>query len=109
MPVIISENDSLSPKTVEISPAPACRKAIRKAVRIIYIGLNFASHDTIMAVNPLPPAVVVVIVWFVPPTRSKPAIPQIAPDKIIVLIITFFTFSPMYLAVFSLSPTTVNS
>ena len=109
MPVIISEKDSFNPNTVEISPAPDSRKVIRKAVKIIYIGLNFASHDTIIAVKPLPPAVVVVIVWFVPPTRSKPAIPQTAPDRIIVLIITFFTFSPMYLAVFSLSPTTVSS
>ena len=35
IPVMISENDSLSPKVVEISPAPLSRKTRRRDVRII--------------------------------------------------------------------------
>ena len=76
---------------------------------IITNGLNLDSHATMMAVKPLPPAVSVLIVWFVPPTSKSPAIPQIAPDTMRVLIITFLTFIPTYFAVFSLSPTTAIS
>ena len=39
-------------------------------------------------------------------TITAPAIPQIAPEIIIVRIMTFFTSIPAYLAVFWLSPTT---
>ena len=106
IPVIISENELLRPNIVEISPAPFSRKTIMNAVRIIVMGLNFASHETMIAVNPLPSTVFEAIVWFVPLTRSRPAIPQIAPERMRVLIITFLTLIPMYFAVFSLSPTT---
>ena len=67
------------------------------------------SHATMIAVNPRPPAVAVEIVWLAPLTITKPAIPQIAPEIAIVRIITFFTWIPAYLAVFSLSPTTAIS
>ena len=69
-------------------------------------GLNFASHDTMIAVNPRPPMVFSVTVWSSPPTIRNAAIPQSAPENSMVLIMTFFTLMPMYLAVFSLSPTT---
>ena len=59
-----------------------------------------------IAVKPRPAARSLVKVWSVPLTRRKPAIPHIAPERSIVLIMTFLTFMPMYLAVFSLSPTT---
>ena len=62
--------------------------------------------STIIAVNPRPFATVVVMVWFVLPTSNKPATPQTAPERSIVRIITFLTLIPMYLAVFSDSPTT---
>ena len=37
-------------------PGTFCRNTIRKEVIIMRMGLNFASHETIMAVNPIPPA-----------------------------------------------------
>ena len=91
---------------IEICSAPRSRKTIKNDVSTITIGLNLASHETIIAVKPRPPTVLVPIVWPVPATNKSPAIPQRAPDMISVLIITFLTFIPMYLAVFSLSPTT---
>lgn len=42
--------------------------------------LNFASHATIIAVKPRPPAVLVEIVWEEPLTRINPAIPAIPPE-----------------------------
>ena len=62
MPLRMSANDWLSPNTVEISPAPRERNTSRKLVRIILMGLNFASHETMTAVKPRPPAMVVEIV-----------------------------------------------
>ena len=106
IPVMISENELLRPNMVEISPAPFSRNTIMNAVRIMVMGLNFASHETMIAVNPLPPTVFEAIVWLVPLTRRRPAMPQIAPERIRVLMITFLTLMPMYFAVFSLSPTT---
>ena len=58
----MSEKDSFSPKVVEISVEPFSKKASRKEVRIMVIGLNLASHATMIAVNPLPPAVSLEIV-----------------------------------------------
>ena len=78
-------------KSVEICCAPLSKNTIRNVVNTIYNGLNLASQDTIIAVKPRPPAVVVLIVWFVPPTNKRPAIPQIAPETTSVLITTFFT------------------
>ena len=85
------------------------RKTIRKLVRIIQMGLNLASHETMTAVKPRPSTMVVVSVWFVPPTSSRPARPQIAPDSSMVRMMTFSTLMPTYLAVRSLSPTTAIS
>lgn len=62
MPVRISENDWFRPKLVEISLAPLFRKIIRKLVKIIVNGLNFAIQETITAVKPCPFATVVVTV-----------------------------------------------
>ena len=39
-----------------------------KEVNIMLNGLNFASHDTMIAVNPRPPTVFSVTVWSSPPT-----------------------------------------
>ena len=71
--------------------------------------LNLESHATMMAVNPFPPADVVEIVWSLPATIRKPTRPQIAPEMIMVRIVTHLTLIPAYLAVFSDSPTTVIS
>ena len=62
IPVTISAILSLSRRLVAICPEPRCKNTMRNDVSIITIGLNFASHDTMIAVNPLPPAVFFVIV-----------------------------------------------
>ena len=62
IPVRISANDWFRPNVVEISLAPRFMKIIRKLVKIMANGLNFAIHDTITAVNPCPFAIVVVTV-----------------------------------------------
>ena len=80
IPVIISEKDELSLYTSEIFEAPFSRKTIRREVSIMKTGLNFASHETIIAVKPLPPAVSLLSEWSVPATSKNPAIPQIAPE-----------------------------
>lgn len=84
--------------------APFCINTRKKETSIITKVLNLLSQDTMMAVKPLPPAVLVDIVWLAPQTMMKPAIPQMAPDSAMVRRITFFTLIPAYLAVFSLSP-----
>ena len=94
MPVRMSAKDWFRPNTVEISLAPRLRKTRRKLVKIMKMGLNFASHETMTAVKPLPPAMVVVMVWSVPPTSSRPAIPQTAPDRSMVRMMTFSTLMP---------------
>ena len=53
--------------------------------------LNFASHATIIAVKPRPPAVLVEIVWEEPLTRINPAIPAIPPEIPTVRTMTFPT------------------
>ena len=58
-----------------ICPAPFCMNTRKKDTRIITKVLNLLSQETIMAVKPLPPAVLVEIVWLAPPTMIKPAIP----------------------------------
>jgi len=77
-----------------ICPAPFCMNTRKKDTRIITKVLNLLSQETIMAVKPLPPAVLVEIVWLAPPTMIKPAIPQIAPDRAMVRRITRFTLMP---------------
>ena len=67
---------------VEISLAPRAIKIRRNVVRTIISGLNFASHETMIAVNPRPPAVVDEIAWDAQPTIIKPARPQITPERI---------------------------
>ena len=109
IPVMISEKEWFKPNAVEISPAPLSRNTISKLVNIMVTGLNFASHETITAVKPWLFVIVVVTVWFIPPTSKSPASPQRAPDKSIVRMITLLTFIPTYLAVLSLSPTTAIS
>ena len=109
MPVITSDADSLSPYWLAICTAPLSRNTRKKEIRSIIYGLNLASHETIIAVKPRPPAVLVEIVWLEPLTRRKPVSPHNAPEIAIVHIITLLTFIPAYLAVFSLSPTTAIS
>ena len=58
------------------------------------MGLNFASHETITAVKPRPPVMLVVSVWSVPPTRSMPVSPQMAPERTMVRMMTRFTLMP---------------
>ena len=94
MPLRMSANDWLSPNAVEISPAPRSRNTSRKLVRIMPSGLNLASHETMTAVKPCPPAMVVVIVWSVPDTSSTPAMPHSAPDSSIVRTMTLPTLMP---------------
>ena len=85
----------LSPNFVDTSSAPRSRNTSRKDVNIIISGLNLANHDTMMAVNPLPSAVVEAMECDVPPTRRRPVRPHIAPDIAMVRMITFFTLIPM--------------
>ena len=94
MPVRISPKDWLSEKLVAISLAPRSRKTSRKLVRIIQIGLNLASHETMTAVKPRPSTMLVVSVWFVPPTSRRPARPQTAPESSIVRMMTRSTLMP---------------
>ena len=94
MPDRMSANDWLNPKTVEISSAPRLRNTSSRLVKIMLSGLNFASHETMTAVKPCPPAMVVVIVWSVPDTSSTPATPHSAPDRSMVRMMTFSTLMP---------------
>ena len=109
MPVITSEAFSFRLNWEAICPAPFCMNTRKNDTRTMANALNLLSQDTMMAVNPLPPAVLVEMVWLAPLTMMKPAMPQMAPDRAMVRIITFFTLIPAYLAVFSLSPTTAIS
>ena len=96
IPVIISEKEEFNLYTSEIFDAPFSRKTISNEVSTIKIGLNFASHDTIIAVKPLPPAVSLLREWSVPATKRKPAIPHIAPEIAIVLKITLKATTAIY-------------
>lgn len=58
-------------------------------------GLNLASQETMIAVKPWPPTVLVEIVWSVPATSIRPARPQTAPEMAIVRTITRPTSMPM--------------
>ena len=65
IPVIISEILSLSWNAVNwvtISAAPCCKNTIKPETKIITRGLNLASHETIIAVNPIPPTISALIV-----------------------------------------------
>ncbi len=109
IPVMTSEAFSFRLNWDAICPAPFCMNTRKKDTRIMANALNLLSHDTMIAVNPRPPAVLVDMVWLAPLTMIKPAMPQIAPDRAMVRRITLFTLIPAYLAVFSLSPTTAIS
>ena len=100
---LVSLNEVL---TVDI---PLLTNVIKSVENITVIGSSFASHATIIAVKPILLAELVVMVRLIEPASISPTSPQIAPDKASVLIITFFTLIPTYLAVFSLSPTTDTS
>ena len=62
MPVRMSPKAWFRPRAVEISLAPLSINTRRRLVKIIVMGLNFASQETITAVKPRPPAIVVVMV-----------------------------------------------
>ena len=85
---------------------PTLKKMINADTGTIIIGLNLDIQETIIAVNPCPPTIDGFKECLSPATIIKPTIPHIAPDIATVRIITLFTLIPMYLAVFSLSPTT---
>ena len=86
---------------------PLSRKITNTEMTTISPVLNFASHATIIAVNPYPPAVLEEeIEWSCPATVIIPQTPQIIPERAIVRIITVFTLIPAYSAVRSDSPTT---
>lgn len=91
---MISEAFSFKLNWDAICPAPFCMNTRKKDTRIITKVLNLLSQETMMAVKPLPPAVLVEMVWLAPPTMIKPAIPQIAPDSAMVRRITRFTLIP---------------
>ena len=88
------------------STIPLEIKVMKKLVSIINNGLNDASQVAIIPVKPILFAEAVLIVWLIEPARTKPTRPAIAPDKIIVLIMTLSTLIPTYFAVLILSPTT---
>ena len=94
MPVKMSATLWLRSKAVAICPAPHSRKTMRKVVSTIIAGLNLASHETIIAVKPIPPAEEVVMEWSTPETIRKPHRPQSPPESAIVRIITFLTLMP---------------
>ena len=95
IPVKISEKSPFRPNLEVTSSAPRPKKTSSRVVKIIVMGLNLPSHETIMAVKPLPPTRFESIEWEEPPTSKRPASPHIAPDTSIVRIITFLTFMPM--------------
>ena len=65
-----------------------------RLVKIMMMGLNFAIHDTMTAVKPRPPTMVVVSVWSVPAVRRKPIRPQTAPESSMVRMMTRSTLMP---------------
>ena len=110
MDVIIEVIESfVTPISIRSSAEPLWRNTIINVVKIINPGLKLANHTTMIAVNPLPPKVFVLTTWFNPFVNIKPIKPQIKPDRTKVLIITFLTLTPAYLAVLNESPTNDNS
>ena len=91
---ILGKDESIS-KVEDIWEEPSCKKDINAEVPIIIRGWNFASQETIIAVNPIPPIVSVLTEWSRALTIKNPASPHIAPEISIVLIITFLTFIPI--------------
>ena len=73
MPVITSDAFSFRLNWEAICPAPFCINTKKKDTRIMAKGLNLLSQETMMAVNPRPPAVLVEIVWLAPLTMINPA------------------------------------
>ena len=94
IPVITSDAFSFRLYCVAIWIAPCCINTRRNAMTAIAHTLNFASHATIIAVKPRPPAVLVEIVWEEPLTRINPAIPAIQPEIPTVRTMTFPTLIP---------------
>ena len=72
-------------------------------------GLSWASHATMMAVKPTPPATPAASVLFAPVAWTMPAIPATAPLRNMVRSTILLTFIPAYAAVAWLSPTTLIS
>ena len=62
IPVKMSANEWFSINRVEISLAPRLSNTSRKLVKIMMIGSNFASQETMTAVKPRPSTNVVVSV-----------------------------------------------
>ena len=89
--------------------APWFSSWISPAVRIMASGLNLPSQLTMMAVKPWPPADSVVTDWSSPAPIRYPARPHSAPLSTMVRMITLPTLIPTYLAVRTLSPTTLIS
>ena len=83
-----------NPKTLEISLAPRSRATRRRLVKIMAMGLNLASQETMTAVKPRPSTMVVERVWLVEPTRRRPMRPQTAPESTMVRMMTRSTLMP---------------
>ena len=104
------KNKKNTPDKLELNKyCPFCKKHTRSEENIIVMGLNFDIQDTMIAVNPFPPTALALMEWSVPAARIQPITPQSAPEIRTVRMMTFFTLIPIYLAVFSLSPTTAIS
>ena len=90
----MSAKEWLRENTLEISLAPRLRTTRSRLVKTMTMGLNFASHETMTAVKPRPPTMVVVRVWSVPAVKSKPIRPQTAPESTMVRMMTRSTLMP---------------
>ena len=88
---------------------PFWSTAKRKETITMPTGLRFASHATMIAVKPTPPATDLERVCSVPHACTMPAIQQTEPLRTIVLMVIFPGFMPAYLAVAWLSETTIIS
>ena len=87
--------------------ADALNQLTRGQAKIAFLAPERLNHPEIHALcQQRPPAMVVVMVWLMLPTRSRPTRPHSAPDSTTVRMMTFSTLMPTYFAVFSLSPTT---
>ena len=62
MPVMISETSFERLNSEAIATAPFCKNTSKAEIKTIVSVLNFASHATIIAMKPRPPAVAVEIV-----------------------------------------------
>ena len=83
-PEMICETYSFRPKSEAICTAPLSRNDSSAEIRIMTNGFILASHATMIAVKPRPPAVEVESVWLTAETARKPAKPHSAPDRAMV-------------------------